>query len=127
MDTLNDDQGPPFKDKCLCDFKSFGKYEISKDNYNEYFSGKGWNPKLNACSWIWGELVYNETPNDSTVTLFKVHLLDLDNFRLPTNKTEYGNDSFKKYVIAIYKSDSKKGYDTIIYDPYKTGKYPAPR
>ena len=128
IDTLDDSGGPPFRNNCLCSFQNFGSYKISNDNYNIYYSGKGWNPNLHSCSWAWGEDVYNEIPNDTNVTVLKIHLLDLDNFSLPTNKTEYGNDTIKKYVIAIFTHNIKKGKDTCfsIFDPYKTGKYKNP-
>lgn len=115
------DFGPPFNDTCLCNFKDFGEYKISNDNYNIYLSGKGWNPKFYSCSWPWGEIINNQMPEDTNVTVVKVHLLDLDTFAIPTNMTEYGNDSIKKYVIAV--STNTK----CVFDPYKTGKYPKPK
>lgn len=116
---------PPFKNRCLCKFNEFGYYKISDNNYNVYFSGKNWNPDLNDCAFIWGEIVNNIVP-DPSVTLLKIHLLDLNNFSIPSNLTEYGNDSIKKHVIAIYYYDQKSPGKSV-FDPYKTGKYRKPK
>ena len=117
---------PPFKDSCLCTFQKFGVYKISNSNFNVYYSGKGWNPKYNSCTYSWGEIKYNENPNDTTVTYLKIHLIDLEKFILPNNMTEYGNDSIKKYVIAICSYDYKNNKRTCTYDPFVTGKYSGP-
>jgi hypothetical protein len=122
-----DEDGPPFKDECKANFKRFGEYKISNDNCNIYYSGKGWNPEFYSCSWTWGELVNNEFSDDTTVTFIKIHLLDLNQFQLPDNGTDYGNDSIKKYVIAVYSRDSKGGHDESDFDPFKTGKYSKPK
>jgi hypothetical protein len=121
-----DSEGPPFKDKCLCTFKEFGYYKINKDNFNIYYSGKHWNPKYYSCMWTWGEILSNEYPSNYKVNVLTMHLLDLDNFIIPTNLTEYGNDTIKKYVIAVYRQYLKKGKGVCTFDPYKTGKYPKP-
>ena len=123
----NDEDGPPFKDECTANFDRLGEYKIANDNCNIYYSGKGWNPEFYSCSWTWGELVNNEFPNDTNVTFFKIHLLDLDKFQIPDNGTDYGNDSIKKYVIAIYSRDTKGEHDKSDFDPFKTGKYPKPK
>jgi len=122
----DDSEGPPFKHECLCDFKEFGSYKISDEDYNIYLRGKNWDPKLYSCSWIWGEDINNIFPEDSMVRLMKIHLLDLDHFNIPDNGTEYGNDSIKKYVIAVYTSRTGAKNDNCVFDPYKTGKYPKP-
>jgi hypothetical protein len=52
--------------------------------------------------------------------------LDLDKFYLPKNMTEYGNDSLKKYVIAIYTREKDK-MGICAFDPFNTGKYHKPK
>ncbi len=125
----NDEMGndvPPFKVECNCDFKEFGRYKISDNNYNVYFSGKGWNPNIEECSFIWGEIVSNIVP-DTNITFLKIHLLDLNVFDLPTNLTDYGNDSLKNFVIAVYYFDKNVAGDKCIFDPFRTGKYHIPK
>lgn len=121
-----DFDGPPFADTCLCDFHEFGDYKISENNYNIYKRGKGWNPKYYSCSWTWGEDIANIFPEDTNILVMKIHLLDLDNFTIPTNSTEFGSDSIKKYVIATYTWIKGPKEGGCIFDPYKTGKYPKP-
>ncbi len=118
--------GPPFDDTCLCDFHEFGDYKISSDNYNIYKRGKGWNPSYYSCSWVWGEDIANISPEDTTITIMKIHLLDLDNFTIPTDSTEFGADSIRNFVIATLTRDRVSGYEKCVFDPYKTGKYPKP-
>lgn len=113
-------------DSCLCDFHEFGSYKISNENYNIYLSGKGWNQKSYSCSYAWGEDVNNIFVDDTNVIVLKIHLLDLKEFNVPDNSTEFGNDSIRKYVIATYTRDKKKHTDNCIFDPYQTGKYSKP-
>jgi len=120
-----DENTPPFKDTCKCNFKRLGFYKISNDNYNVYLSGKNWNPQFKSCSFTWGEIIFNEIPSDTNIAVLKIHLLDLDRFIVPTDLTDYGNDSIKKYVIAIYYR-YKNGHKCI-FDPFVTGKYPKPQ
>jgi hypothetical protein len=126
QDTIVDDfDGPPFKDECLCNFKEFGSYRPNNETQHIYKSGKGWNPEFYSCSWIWGEDINNIFPEDTSVKVFKVHLLDLEEFKIPDNGTTYGNDSLKPYVIAVY--TRANGKDNCVFDPFKTGKYPKPK
>lgn len=122
-----DFNGTPFADTCICDFHDFGEYKISDDNYNIYKRGKGWNPNYYSCSWTWGEDISNIIPDDSTIRVMKIHLLDLDKFNIPTDLSEFGTDSIKNYVIATYtwRKGSEQG-DRCVFDPFKTGKYPKP-
>lgn len=122
-----EEDGPPFKVECKANFERLGEYKISNDNYNIYYSGKGWDPARTACTWTWAEIINNEFPGDSGVTFFKVHLLDLEKFTLPGDGSEYGRDSIKKYVIATYSRNLNGGKESFRYDPFNTGKYPAPR
>jgi hypothetical protein len=124
---LSNEMGPPFKIECPCNVHSLGFYKINNDNFNFYLSGKGWDPDIYACNYILSEIKENINPPDTNITYVKIHLLDLDKFVLPNNSTEYGNDSIKKYVIAIFMHDIKKGTYSSKYDPYKTGKYHAPK
>lgn len=66
-------------------------------------------------------------PDDTNITVVKVHLLDLENFTLPTSLTEFGNDTLKQYAIAAFTYDKKSGKAHCEFDPYKTGKYPKPK
>ncbi|BDX37830.1 hypothetical protein CYCD_11850 [Tenuifilaceae bacterium CYCD] len=115
------------RNDCLCSFKKFGEHKTSDDNYNIYLSGKGWNSNLESCSFTWGEITFNTIPADTSVKILKIHLLDLDQFEIPTDDREYTNDSIKKYVISIYTRDNVKGNYSITYDPFNTGKYSKPK
>jgi hypothetical protein len=126
-DESSEEEGPPFKDECLCKFDDLGKKDTENKTYNVYISGKGWNPAFTSCSWTWGEMINNISPDDTTIINVKVHLLDLDKFELPKDNSDYSNDSITKHVIAIYKRNTKTGEETCIFDPYKTGKYPRPK
>lgn len=121
-----DEDGPPFENECKANFYRFGEYKINNNNCHVYYCGKGWNPKFYSCSWVWGELINNEFSDDTNVTAITIHLLDLDRFTLPQDGTEYGNDSIKNYVIAVYGRNSEGGNAKSIFDPFKTGKYPKP-
>jgi hypothetical protein len=120
-----EEDGPPFKIKCNSQVREFGRLKLNYGILNVYFSGKNWNPEIEACTFIWGEIINNIAPEED-VKLLKMHLLDLDSFLIPDNQTDYGNDSINKFVICIayYKPDSG-AYE--IFDPFKTGKYPKPR
>jgi hypothetical protein len=116
----------PFKYKCECSFRVFGYKKVSNDNYNIYVCGKGWDPRYNSCVYAWGLLLADVDPKDTTVTEFRVHFLDLENFEIPVDDSDYGQDSLQKYVIAIYKKETKYGYNMTLFDPFYTGKYKEP-
>lgn len=118
--------GPPFSDSCMCDFKKFGQKQFNKDLFNIYLRGKDFNFEFQSCSWIFGEIIYNQDSPNST-TLVQVYLLDLDHFDVPVDSTYFGNDSIEKYVIARFYNDKENGKTTCEFDPYKTGKYRKPK
>lgn len=118
--------GPPFEEECEAGFHLAGTHKISNGNYNIYYLGKGWEPELYACSFTWGELISNGFPEDTAITGMKIHLLDLDKFVVPSDDSDYGQDSIKSYVIAVYSRDEKTGKYRTMFDPFKTGKYPKP-
>lgn len=121
-----DEDGPPFENECKANFHRFGEYKISNSDCHIYYCGKGWNPDFYSCSWSWGELINNEFSDDTNVTAITIHLLDLERFVVPRDGSEYGNDSIKNYVIAVYGRKSGGGDAKSIFDPFKTGKYPRP-
>lgn len=124
-DSTSDDDGPPFKHNCLASFRELGQYKINDSLCHVYYSGKGWNKDFPACFWIWSELAYNESAENFNAKYFKLHLLDLETFKIPDNGTEYGNDSIKKYVIAVFDCPPGDSTYSVLYDPNNTGKYPA--
>ncbi len=118
-----DENGPPFKHNCLATFSLLGQYNIRDSMCHVYYSGYGWNNNFPSCSWIWAELAYNESPQNFGAKQFKLHLLDLRHFNIPGNGTEYGHDSIKKYVIAVYDCLPGDSIYSVRYDPYGNGNY----
>jgi hypothetical protein len=127
VNKMEDADGPPFDKECLCSFNNFGVKKKDGNELNYYYSGQGWNSNYTSCTWTWGEIINNEFPDDTNIKVVKYHLLDLTEFNIPREINDYGNDSIKKYVIAIYTVDNKKGTEKCVFDPFKTGKYPKPK
>ncbi len=121
---------PLFEINCGCSFNEFGHIYNSSVGYHLYIWGKGWNSDCIACTWTWGELIYNISPpheaSDTAVKDFYIHLLDLGNYILPTNQTIYGSDNIKKYAIAIPHVNWGKSIFKTAWNPFKTGKYTKP-
>ena len=69
-----------------------------------YVSGKGIDWNIECCSWFWCENIHNQVP-PAGIKKLSIHLLDLDEFTVPKNDTDYGNHKLKKFVIAIAHSD----------------------
>ncbi|HLP11931.1 MAG TPA: hypothetical protein VK177_08380 [Flavobacteriales bacterium] len=111
---------PPFKYNCPCDLYQFGEHKTSDSTRHIYLRGKHWNPHLNACTFAFYEGAYNTSTEGMKAV--KIHLLDVDNFSIPAGDSEYGNNDVKdKVVLVFYRTMSTK--DTVINDPFKTGKY----
>src|SRR5689334_13186529 len=85
----DEESGPPFKEECKASFERFGEYKISNDYCNIYYCGKGWDNDLFSCKWTWGEIINNESSEDTNVKFIKIHLLDLDKFALPADGSDY--------------------------------------
>jgi hypothetical protein len=132
-DKLNSDTNcienhtPPFNINCPCTPGLAGELMISKNNFNYYLLCKNWDSNIYACSYMIDEEIDNLRAPDSSITFLRIHLLDLENFIIPNNSTEYGNDTIKKYVIAIFTHDIKNKKWFSSYDPFKTGKYSSPK
>ena len=124
---INNEDGPPFTDTCLCSFDYIGKIRTGTKRFDLILAGKGWNPSFYSCSWTWGELIYNEFPPDSMVTDFRIHLVDIDKLDKNTDSTFLTTEQFNENLIATYSKTGNNEYMTVKFDPNKTGKYPKPK
>lgn len=111
-----DEDGPPFKRECPCEFASLGNGVPKAREYNQYISGAGWNGNLPSCTWIWGEYINNEFPPDTTTQVFRIYLLDLPNASAPP-ASGYMAKTLEQHTLALYIRDSAAGTDTCIYAP----------
>ena len=123
---LEIEDGPPFKIDCPCSFADLGRVRVTKERYDVLVSGKGWNPKLNSCNWIWNELVNNEMPPDTLISDLRIHLLDLEKVNQHIDKTFFESKTFKENLIATHSQLPSEEYMTTVFDPNKTGKYIDP-
>lgn len=112
---------PPFKYDCLCDLHEFGEHMTSDGTLHVYKRGKGFNPHLRSCTFSFYEGVMNMHVGDTTFKVLKVHLLDVENFSVPTNNSVYGENNVNHKVIWIY--ERHQTYDTTIVDPFHTSIY----
>lgn len=124
---IDNEDGPPFSDTCLCSFDNIGKIRTSEKRFDLILAGKGWNPSFYSCSWTWGELINNEFPPDSTITDFRIHLVDLDKLDNKLDSTFLTTKQFNENLIATYSKTGNNKYMTCKFDPNKTGKYPKPK
>jgi hypothetical protein len=122
----DDEDGPPFKRECPCDFASLGISVPKAGEYNQYISGTGWDANLPSCTWIWGEYINNEFPPDTTTQVFRIYLLNLPNATAPP-RGGYAAKILEKHTLALYVRDSKAGTDTCIYAPDTGRALPAGR
>lgn len=120
---INNEDGPPFSDTCLCTFEYIGEFRTRVNRFDLVLSGKGWKPEYWSCSWTWGELINNEFPPDSLVTDFRIHLVDLEKI----DSNTFISNKFKDNLIATYSRLPNEEYMTCKFDPNKTGKYPKPK
>lgn len=117
----DENESPPFKYPCPCDFQEFGEHMTKDSTLHVYWRGKGFNPHLPSCTFTFYEGVMNVHAGDNNFKVLKVHLLDTANFSVITDGSVYGDNNVKDKVIWIY--ERHKTYDTTIIDPYKTGIY----
>jgi hypothetical protein len=120
------EDGPPFKVDCPCSFADLGRVRVSAERYDVLVSGTDWNPKLNSCNWIWGELVNNEVPPDTLITDLRIHLLDLNKVEQKIDRDFLESRTFKENLIATHSKQPREEYMTTKFDPNKTGKYADP-
>jgi hypothetical protein len=125
--TIDNEDGPPFSDTCLCSFDYIGKIRTSEKRFDLILAGKGWNPSFYSCSWTWGEIINNEFPPDSIISDFRIHLVDLDKLDNNLDSTFLTNKQFNENLIATYSKTSNDEYMTCKFDPNKTGKYVKPK
>ena len=123
----NDEDGPPFSDTCLCSFDDIGKIRTNPKRFDLILSGKGWNPTFYSCSWTWGEIIYNESLEDTTITDFRIHLLDVDKLDKNLDSSFLTSSTFNDHLIATFSRTNNDEYRTCKFDPNKTGKYPKPK
>ncbi|MGQ3013374.1 MAG: hypothetical protein ACT6QS_06690 [Flavobacteriales bacterium] len=118
---------PPDKDSddtCACTFDIIGEIH-NGERLDLLISGRGWNPKSYACSYTWGEFIYNEFAPD-TVTDFRIHLVDLEKEQVQPDKAFLNSKTFNDNLIATYAKQEGNTNMRCRFDPNRTGKYPKP-
>ena len=124
MDT---EDGSPFSDTCLCSFNKLGEVRWNKDRCDVFISSKGWNPDYYSCSWSWGEFINNESPEDTSIIDFRIHLVDLDKIHQTIDSAFLSSKYFNDNLIATFSKTQGEKYRTCKFDPNKMGKYPKPK
>lgn len=114
------------EDTCFGDFDRFGTKRIG-NTLNVYISGYNADIMIDCCRFTFGEIVYNYTPDDTTIEIVKMHLLDLKAFEIPKDSSLYGNDEIKRKVMCISINDKNSPDIRIIADPYNIGIYKKPK
>lgn len=109
---------------CVGSFKEFGTRRVG-GTYHIYKSGRRVNLMNGECTFIFGEGVHNNNPEIDGVDTVKTHLIDVENFVIPTNSTEYGNEELKAKVICV--SVNIRNRIKILVDPFGYGIYKAPK
>lgn len=122
---INNEDGPPFSDTCDCSFDYLGGFESGNNRYDLFISGKGWNPNYWSCTYTFGELINNEFPPDTTITDFRIHLVDLSKIKKLDIET-FNSSIIQKNIIATQRFAPKEEFKCQ-FDPNKTGKYPKPK
>lgn len=122
-----DQNGPPFTDTCSCSFNRIGGIKSEKGRFDLIIEGKGWNPNSYSCTYSWGELISNEFPPDSSISDFRIHLLDVAMPDQKIDSTFLKSEIFNNNLIATYSKCKGEKYMTCKFDPNNTGKYPRPR
>jgi hypothetical protein len=125
LDSLELDLELPFKYPCESTFEYVGLVKISESRWEEIQIGKGWNPKQHSCSFTWGEHIYNNFPPDTSITDFRMHLVDLDRAEIELTPEFINSRLFKEHLIVT--SISGAGELKTFWDPHKTSKYPKPK
>lgn len=121
------DGGPPFSDTCACSFDIIADIKSNENRQDLILSGKDWNPDFYSCSWTWGEFINNESPTDTMIKDFRIHLIDLEKINGKVDFTFLNSKEFNENLIATYSKSVGEKYMTCKFDPNKTGKYPKPK
>ena len=124
---IETDDGPPFSDTCVCSFEYIGKIRTSRQRFDLIISGKGWNPSYNSCVFSWGELINNESPPDTLVTDFRIHLVDIASLDKNIDSIFLSSKLFSDNLIATFSKASNEKYMTCKFDPNRKGKYTKPK
>lgn len=123
---INNEDGPPFSDSCDCTFDYIASFNYNKHRYDLIISGKGWNPEFWSCTYVFGELISNEFPPDSSVTDFRIHLVDIAKFDSEMDSALFESELVQNKLIATQRLWPGDEYTKCKFDPNKTGKYPKP-
>jgi len=124
---IDNEDEPPFSNTCDCTFNYIGEIKTGENRFDLILSGKGWNPEYYSCSLIWGEMINNEFPPETTITDFRIHLIDIVKITEVKDSTFFDSETFKTKLIATYSKNAEEKYMTCKFDPNKTGKYPKPK
>lgn len=124
---INNEDGPPFSDTCICSFDYLGGFRYNNDRYDLLISGTGWNPNYWSCTFTFGELISNEFPPDTLINDFRIHLVDLKKINKPLDSILFESALIQKNLIATQKLWPGDAYTKCKFDPNKTGKYPKPK
>ena len=116
--------GLTFSDTCLCSFDNIATIKRNKNKIDLIISGKKWNSASDLCNFAWGEITHN-SPQDPSITDFKIHLVDLDKLENNIDSTFLTSKIFNDHLIATYSETQNKRH--CIFDPNKTKKYPKPK
>ncbi len=123
---INNEDGPPFSDSCLCKFNILGEVKTLPNQLDVIISGKGWNPLFYSCNYIWGELINNQVPSDSTISDLRIHLVDIDKVEGGVDSRFLNSNIFKSNIIVTYSKTANSEIRVCTFDPNKTGKYTKP-
>lgn len=121
------ESGPPWDDTCVCSFDKIGEIKMSKNRIDIFISGKGWDSELESCTWPWGELINNESTEDTLVTDFRIHLLDIEELPDKLYNTFFDSNIYKTKLIASYYLQDGEEYSQCVFDPNNTGDYEKPK
>lgn len=124
--TITNENGPPFTDTCNCLFEYIGGFHSSKNRYDLIICGKDWNPKSWSCSYTFGEIINNEFPPDTTITDFRIHLVDIKKSNKKIDLAFFESDVIQKNLIVTQRLWPGDKFSKCKFDPNKTGKYPKP-
>lgn len=125
LDSFELDTEPPYKYPCACSFQYVGVVRVSESRWDEIQLGKGWDGRRHSCSFTWGEHINNNFPPDSTITDFRMHLVDLDSADILLTPEFLNSKLFKDHLIVT----SINGVNSLTtkWDPNRTGKYVKPK
>ena len=124
---INNEDGPPFSDSCICSFDFIAEFKYNDHRFDLILSGKGWNPDFWSCTYSFGELMSNEFPPDTTITDFRIHLVDLEKFESEVDSAIFESELIQNKLIATQRLWPGDEFTKCKFDPNKTGKYPKPK